>query len=769
VRVPYRLQREGSGYVVVNSDTGKRHSNKPLPRSRAVAQMRLLYAAENGTSTKAANYGAKVGEQIAGRLIRAAGGRFGSGDAAADPAKTQAEAAATIAHNRALNAAAAKPGGRKHRVAKPHKARAKKPHTGHVAKPKKTRARSASGKRRDLARQVMHHGRVAKALGLMEDAAGSLLDLAQGKKVTDDGGLEKMGLAVAQKDGTFKLTAAGEAVAKAADAGDVKAARTVMDAISTTTKDTGHTGVMLAFFLPGLVASELAQQTSAAGVATPEPVDDLHLTLAYLGKASDLADSKYQILAGAERYARYASAVMGTVSGIGRFDTDEGDGTNALYASFDAPDLSAWRDNLIQELANQSATLPAANHGYTPHITLAYVPADAPTPMIPVGQLPITFDTLTVAWGDERIDFPLLRSSPMVFKDKHDRWRWVTFSSTAYRDRDGEIVSTKALADDVARADADGQYGPLRWWHMPGVDIGDCDFNAVTGRVLVESGTFRDERIGERIKAAASDLQVSIGFHHAPTEPVDGVFSSIRRFERSLLPAGRASNPYTRLLVQETPSMDQPKQDALKALLGDDKLLEQLLTQAEATTKAADAAGVAFKAAAPMPTEAPDDPADEAADAAAGITEEEDVVAIGDMAPVEFQEMLTDALQPVADAIKLLAGICGGMVSTMTGVQTKEAAVETRLTEVETKAAAVPDLTTQLATTKAALEAAQAEIAELKGDLPKSVNERRASQATATVLTPEQSAQYKSDDAQPRGDPNFINSFVLGQPVQQGA
>lgn len=601
--MPYKLVKSGDGYIVTNSETGRKHSDKPLPRSRAVARMRALYAAENGTSTKAANYGAKVGEQIAGRLIRAAGGRFGSGDAAADPAKTQADAAATIAHNRALNAAAAKPTGRKRRAAKPHKphkARAKKPHKGHVAKPKKARARSASGKRRDLARQVMHHARVAKALGLMEDAAGSLLDLAQGKKVTDDGGLAKMNLAVAQSDGTYKLTAAGDALAKAADAGDVKGARTIMDAITT------------------------------------------------------------------------------------------------------------------KEAA----------------------------PIIP---------------------------TPMVFKDNNDRWRWVTFSSTAYRDRDGEIVSTKALADDVARADADGDYGPLRWWHMPGVDIGDCDFNAVTGRVLVESGTFRDERVGERIKAAATDLQVSIGFHHAPTEPVDGVFSSIRRFERSLLPAGRASNPYTRLLVQETPSMDQPKQDALKALLGDDKLLEQLLTQADQTTKAADAAGVAFKAAAPVPTEAPDDPADEAADAAAGITEEEDVVAIGDMAPVEFQELLTDALQPVADAIKLLAGICGGMVSTMTGVQTKEAAVETRLTEVETKAAAVPDLTTQLATTKAALEAAQAEIAELKGDLPKSVNERRASQSTATVLSPEQTAQYKGDDAQPRGDPNFINSFVLGQPVQQGA
>lgn len=701
--------------------------------------------------TKAANYHAHAGETIAGRLVRGANGRFGASDASADPAKTQADAAATIAQNRALNAAAAKPGGRKRRAAKPKKAKA--PKKGHAAKPHKAhvkRPRSASGKRRDLARQVMHHARVAKALGLQEDAAGSLLDLAQGKKVADDGGLEKMGLAVLQKDGSYLLTAAGAAVAKAADAGDVKAARTVMDAISSTTKEAGHTGVMLAFFLPSMVAGELVRQTGAV-TSTPEPAEDLHLTLAYLGKTDTLGDSKFQLLAAAERYARYASAIIGSISGIGRFDTDEGDGTNALYATFDAPDLSAWRDNLLQELANQSGTLPTANHGYTPHITLAYIPTDAPTPTIPVAHVPITFDTLTLAWGDERFDFPLLRSSPMVFKDATGRWRWVTFSSTAYRDRDGEIVSTKALSDDVARADADGDYGPLRWWHMPGVDIGDCDFNAMTGRVLVESGTFRDEQVGARIKAAASDLHVSIGFHHAPTEPVDGVFSSIRRFERSLLPAGRASNPYTRLVVQETPSMDQPKQDALKAIVGED-LLTQLLTQADQTTKAADAAGVVFKEAEVAPEVTADDALDDGD------------IAVGDMSPDEFGGLLRTANQPLVDALGAFAAAITG---TAAQTATKEAAINTRLAEVETKAAAVPDLATQLATTKAALATAQAEIAELKGDVPRSLSERRASQSPATVITKEH--PLASDDAQPRGDPNFITSFVLGQPVQQGA
>lgn len=46
--MPYALQRSGRGYYVVNKVTGRKHSNRPLPKSRAAAQMRALYAAENG-------------------------------------------------------------------------------------------------------------------------------------------------------------------------------------------------------------------------------------------------------------------------------------------------------------------------------------------------------------------------------------------------------------------------------------------------------------------------------------------------------------------------------------------------------------------------------------------------------------------------------------------------------------------------------------------------------------------------------------------------
>ncbi len=42
--MPCDLVRSGSGWKVRSKDTGKTHSNKPLPEERAKAQMRALYA-----------------------------------------------------------------------------------------------------------------------------------------------------------------------------------------------------------------------------------------------------------------------------------------------------------------------------------------------------------------------------------------------------------------------------------------------------------------------------------------------------------------------------------------------------------------------------------------------------------------------------------------------------------------------------------------------------------------------------------------------------
>jgi hypothetical protein len=188
-----------------------------------------------------------------------------------------------------------------------------------------------------------------------------------------------------------------------------------------------------------------------------------------------------------------------------------------------------------------------------------------------------------------------------VFKDAGGADRWLAITTTAYEDKDQEWISRKAIRAVVAAGDAGTPRGPLRYWHVPGLDLGDCDYQAALddGRLLIESGTFRSPaaaRVGQ--KAAAAGYQMSPGFLHTRQQPRGGVFDRIALTERSFVPPGRASNPYTRLLTKETDMLTDEKRKAFEALAGDEAsraLLQTLLDEAAATTKAADAAGAIFK------------------------------------------------------------------------------------------------------------------------------------------------------------------------------
>jgi hypothetical protein len=220
---------------------------------------------------------------------------------------------------------------------------------------------------------------------------------------------------------------------------------------------------------------------------------------------------------------------------------------------------------------------------------------------------------LRALYASEKMPIPSEKSFA-VFKDATGAHRWIARTTTAFEDRDQEVISTKALADDATRADGDGKYGPLRWWHLgrpkpldldqpwgPGVDLGWCDFNAVSGKTLIESGTFKSESIARAVAAKADELELSPGFFHAAGEPdASGVFHHIRRFERSLVPswAGRASNPYTGLVVEK--AMDAKKIEALKALGLDETTLKTVLADVQQAEKEAETQGVRYKASQPI-------------------------------------------------------------------------------------------------------------------------------------------------------------------------
>lgn len=40
--MPYHIIKEGKGYIVVTTSTGRRHSDKPISKAKAEAQLRVL-------------------------------------------------------------------------------------------------------------------------------------------------------------------------------------------------------------------------------------------------------------------------------------------------------------------------------------------------------------------------------------------------------------------------------------------------------------------------------------------------------------------------------------------------------------------------------------------------------------------------------------------------------------------------------------------------------------------------------------------------------
>lgn len=197
-----------------------------------------------------------------------------------------------------------------------------------------------------------------------------------------------------------------------------------------------------------------------------------------------------------------------------------------------------------------------------------------------------------------------------IVKDANGNYRWITFSSSSYEDKDGETIAQKALEMEVERAERTGQYGPLCWWHCNGIEkgvplikLGDCDFSTMVGRILVESGTFVNEAIAKAISKNIDLLGTSIGFIPYPAVRGEGVvFKNIAIKERSLLPAQAASNYLAnKVFIGKQPDQEviMSKIQALKAFFGGgkeaDDLVNSIVQEASVAEKAAQNQGLAYK------------------------------------------------------------------------------------------------------------------------------------------------------------------------------
>ena len=635
------------------------------------------------------------------------------------------------------------------------KALSKKPKggKGRAAKPKKTPEQRAAERQQQ---QQANVDKTLTAVNMSDEAASTLLSLASGEGGGgDDFGLIKQGLVERDTDGNLRLSGSGRTFYNAAKRGDLGAAR---DAMSRGRDQVARSGERT-------TARQQRQQAASQRRQQAE-------------QRRQQAEQKRQQRAAAmakrdqERAVRQAAREARRRAAQGK----RSKAMDTTKATWD----TAWINNLPDSsfLFVESGGKKDAD-GKTVPRSLRHFPykdstgkIDLPHLRNAIARIPQSnAPGLNKDATQKRAQAMLQKANAstkdttiQVFKDASGADRWLLVSSTAYRDRDQEIVSTKALEGAVALADASGVRGPLRFWHVPGIELGDCDFQGTAqgGRFLIESGTFRSPALAAAVKAAADRLAVSIGFTHPTHEPdANGVFDHIAIFERSLVPKGRAANPFTQVAIKETRMLTAEKETELKQLLGGDTaLIEGLLGQVVQTDKTAQENGVAFKETdlrviiraelaallgqtAEKATDAPSAPEGSPEEEATESPEE--AAAEGDTEDTGDENMLTDA--EIAAIAQATAAAVLDQLMPHLGIGQKMDELKTMMGGLS---GGYAKKDAELAEVKTDLAAVKAQLADLAGDTPRIlVGGYRASASKGTITTDE----TKLKEAQPNADP----------------
>jgi hypothetical protein len=161
-------------------------------------------------------------------------------------------------------------------------------------------------------------------------------------------------------------------------------------------KTADHDGAMVAVRIPLVSAKQIA-------VPGGEPAEDLHVTLVYLGDADQIdSDARKRLHDALARVCAHEGPIEGTVRGYGRFRNGEED---ALWAGFDSPELPELRHKVLQA-CRDAGVEPAGDHGFTPHITLAYVGNDEGEDAMPP-EVDVEVKGVSLCIGGDEVWFKL--------------------------------------------------------------------------------------------------------------------------------------------------------------------------------------------------------------------------------------------------------------------------------------------------------------------------------------------------------------------------
>lgn len=163
-----------------------------------------------------------------------------------------------------------------------------------------------------------------------------------------------------------------------------------------------HDGAMIAVFMPEDVAGELRKIADGLGLpadAELEKADSLHVTLAFLPGDHGIGELSSRLIGAIQMVAYQHGTISGKIQGYGVFNG--ADGKKVLYATLDSYDLPFIRTKICEALDSMGVQY-GKDHGFVPHVTLAYFPENWKLPEgFNVPDIAVTIDGISLAVGSD--------------------------------------------------------------------------------------------------------------------------------------------------------------------------------------------------------------------------------------------------------------------------------------------------------------------------------------------------------------------------------
>lgn len=151
--------------------------------------------------------------------------------------------------------------------------------------------------------------------------------------------------------------------------------------------------------------------TGGSEVAMLHGPEDLHITLGYFGDMEEAPDKSYLTVI-CKALAQSFDPIEASIAGLTRFNGAEDSPNDAIVLNVDAAKIEDIRVALLNSDYDKTMV---RNHGYTPHITIGYLPKTEeldftrwPTTAKPdEHKKEIRINRITLMYGRDHIDYPL--------------------------------------------------------------------------------------------------------------------------------------------------------------------------------------------------------------------------------------------------------------------------------------------------------------------------------------------------------------------------